>query len=552
MNKFLTIGLILLIIIINLRVETHSNTYGVCNSIRINEILANPAGADSGNEWLELYNCSTDTINLDNWKIRDKSYNTQTLEDITVNPNEYFIIYPSFSLNQSDEEVILLNSQGEIVDQMSYEETKEDKSWARIPDGIGGWVLEEPSPEKTNTQPPTEYNIIISEIYPSPETGENEWIELYNNSENTVDISNWTIEDTTNKHTIVDLYISPFSYIVIENLSITLNNSGDSIQIKDPDNNLAHALDYEETTKGQSVIWNDGQPIHTRAVTKGAKNLYVSSEDKFYDLEHYTIEEAKENNYEAPFVIAGKLLSESKGFIENKAYIHDKDHGILVNIKDINVEKYDNRTIQLCGTMKTYYGNPIFSPISGCIREAEETIEPQIMRVTSSDLKSYTDRLIQIEGMVKNIEGEEGILIADAQELKFRTSIDTVQVIKANQKYFFTGILNAKVIKGTGSYTLFVTKISNITEIEESNTNTETLGITKASNQLVLPTNLKTPSRMVAKDVFIPHKVETEYRKNSKPLISGVSVTLSLLTMIFVIKENYIQELHLDLEYPPR
>ncbi|UCC56649.1 MAG: lamin tail domain-containing protein [Gammaproteobacteria bacterium] len=41
----------------------------VSAAIVINEFLPDPSGTDSGNEWIELYNNGTSTVNIDSWAI---------------------------------------------------------------------------------------------------------------------------------------------------------------------------------------------------------------------------------------------------------------------------------------------------------------------------------------------------------------------------------------------------------------------------------------------------------------------------------------------------
>lgn len=40
--------------------------------------------------------------------------------------------------------------------------------------------------------------VVINEFYPSPNSGEQEWVELYNPSDVALDISNWIIDDVPN------------------------------------------------------------------------------------------------------------------------------------------------------------------------------------------------------------------------------------------------------------------------------------------------------------------------------------------------------------------
>lgn len=97
------------------------------------------------------------------------------------------------------------------------------------------------------------YNdIVINEIMYAPATGEPEWIELYNKTNQQISLKNWKLSDATSTITITatDRFIDPKSFIVItKDSSIlnfynvpspiikanipSLNNTGDAVVIKD-------------------------------------------------------------------------------------------------------------------------------------------------------------------------------------------------------------------------------------------------------------------------------------------------------------------------------
>src|SRR3989338_3964298 len=52
---------------------------GISNAIVINEIMADPVADESLNEWIELYNNESASINVSNWTIGDDNDN-DTLE----------------------------------------------------------------------------------------------------------------------------------------------------------------------------------------------------------------------------------------------------------------------------------------------------------------------------------------------------------------------------------------------------------------------------------------------------------------------------------------
>lgn len=95
----------------------------------------------------------------------------------------------------------------------------------------------------TTTTPPTTStasninpgDIVINEIYPAPLTGEKEWIELFNNSTSSLDLSGLillNLEGGKWATTTLSGILSPGQYLVLEDFSGSLNNSGDTVVLK--------------------------------------------------------------------------------------------------------------------------------------------------------------------------------------------------------------------------------------------------------------------------------------------------------------------------------
>ena len=108
----------------------------------ITEVMANPASvSDSYGEWFEIFNTTDSTIDVHGWSIKDLDGDEhQLLTDETTIPilaGEYFVlakngdqsqnggvnvdyVYNGYSLSNSDDEVILLDAAGAIVDEVHY------------------------------------------------------------------------------------------------------------------------------------------------------------------------------------------------------------------------------------------------------------------------------------------------------------------------------------------------------------------------------------------------------------------------------------------------
>ena len=64
--------------------------------IKINEILPNPDGSDSGQEWVELYNAGTESVRMDGWTIETASSSWSSRVSLpaetTLEPGEFYLI----------------------------------------------------------------------------------------------------------------------------------------------------------------------------------------------------------------------------------------------------------------------------------------------------------------------------------------------------------------------------------------------------------------------------------------------------------------------------
>ena len=100
-------------------------------NVKITEVFPNPSGSEEA-EFIEIWNNNNTSISLENWKLSDKS-KVITLKAITLVPGEYKAIYRSttkIALNNSSETIYLYDSNGNLVDEVSYSSTIEDYSYS--------------------------------------------------------------------------------------------------------------------------------------------------------------------------------------------------------------------------------------------------------------------------------------------------------------------------------------------------------------------------------------------------------------------------------------
>ena len=138
----------------------------------ITEIMYDPAGTDSGHEWIEVYNAGTSSIPLSNWKVYEGDANHNIVAASSggmLAPDSYAVIaesavkfesdYPeftgqlfhsAFSLDNVGATIILRDKSLDDIDTVSY-----DSAWGGLGDGnslqrepgeAGDFVPRAPSP----------------------------------------------------------------------------------------------------------------------------------------------------------------------------------------------------------------------------------------------------------------------------------------------------------------------------------------------------------------------------------------------------------------------
>jgi uncharacterized repeat protein (TIGR01451 family) len=112
-----------------------------CRHIIINEWEQNPEGTDTLKEWIELYNPTSQTVNIGGWKLLDSYYGKSVSipAGTVIVPDGYqlFTWTNGSLINSYTTSISLLDSAGREVDRTSL--AKDDKNnnlcWARFPNG---------------------------------------------------------------------------------------------------------------------------------------------------------------------------------------------------------------------------------------------------------------------------------------------------------------------------------------------------------------------------------------------------------------------------------
>ncbi len=282
------------------------------------------AGTKASDEFVELYNSGTESVDISGWSLRKKSIgditatgsSLKTFNSLDSLPAHGYLLWAnsgsifrdhadtttgsSLSDNNS---LALYSKDGQLVDSLTwgtghalpYSPTlfgnpDESEGFVRDPTSLA-WIKTSNltptnaqgelfkvavSPTETSTSP---YRVLINEVLPNPkEKGDTgEFIELYNPGGETVNLSGWEIHDAsvTGKYIFPsDIHIAPLSYLVVtdQEFSLSLNNSNEVIALWDREQRLVHRVSYEKTKEGVALNFVAGILRGARKPTPGALN----------------------------------------------------------------------------------------------------------------------------------------------------------------------------------------------------------------------------------------------------------------------------------------
>ena len=181
-------------------------------NVVINEFMAHTDFIDpvnypdyDSNDWIELYNSGIDDVYLDsNWYLSDDSdqLNKWPLPSIQLPANNFVSfdeisgfhspISSGFGLDKAGEEIFLSylpgNGQDRVIDCIEFEGQANSVSLGRFPDGMSDWLAFAPSTRDTANANPIEH-LVISEFMYHPDESQIEYIEIFNPTDSTVNLS---------------------------------------------------------------------------------------------------------------------------------------------------------------------------------------------------------------------------------------------------------------------------------------------------------------------------------------------------------------------------
>lgn len=143
----------------NVAIPTAPSTGVVINEVMPDNNSTATDEAGQYEDWIELHNNTPTSVNLGLWFVSDswfEPYKWRLPVGTSIPGNGYLIVWcdedegqgdehTNFKLNDQNESVLLLNADSMLVDETSWTDMPEDQGWARVPNGSGPFVVQDPT-----------------------------------------------------------------------------------------------------------------------------------------------------------------------------------------------------------------------------------------------------------------------------------------------------------------------------------------------------------------------------------------------------------------------
>jgi hypothetical protein len=260
-------------------------------AIKLNEVYSR--GTTDAPDWVEIYNTSANPVDVSGFKIYDSGGHAGTkakkeLPANTVIPaNGFYVVVTdnagdasAFGLSSGGEIVWLEDATGAMVDTVAFPAMTATQSYQRIQDG-GIWKLSSPL-----TRGATNVAVKMNEIYSRGITADPDWIELYNNTADTVNISHYKIYDSggqagtkAKKLVPAGTKLVPKGYLVIvvddgTESAFGLSSGGEKVWLEDSTGVVVDSVAFAamQTTESYSRVPDGGLWQLSSVITRGSTN----------------------------------------------------------------------------------------------------------------------------------------------------------------------------------------------------------------------------------------------------------------------------------------
>lgn len=270
------------------------------SEIVLNEIYSRGTAADP--DWIEIYNSSASEVNISGFKIYDSggqsgSKTKKLFPTGSLIPAKGFLVIvvddgdaTGFGLSSSGEKVWFENAAGTPIDSIEFPGFSSTQSYSRIPDG-GNWAVVDSITRGAinnvgNPNPGPAANIMMNEIYARGTVADPDWIEIYNTTLSSVDISGYKIYDSGGQSGSKAKKLFPsgstipakgFLVIVTDDADATgfgLSSSGEKVWFENTAGTILDSVEFPAHSASQSYgrIPDGGNWQLLNSITKGLTN----------------------------------------------------------------------------------------------------------------------------------------------------------------------------------------------------------------------------------------------------------------------------------------
>jgi hypothetical protein len=290
--------------------------------VRINEIRVTGGSGKTKQDFVELYNFDDEEVDISGWSLRkntkpisndkklDESSSVFSFKEKTILKKGEFFVWANSQDDYAEgidadgstksgsvsdgNEILLVNENDKIIDSIVLPEKAEKREYAfDEKDGKWKWVCNG-TPGKENDFGGFEgqKTIRLSEILASPT--DEEFIEIENFGDKSIDVATWTIADKSKEKTIGDIFnkdqdgngsketvmINPGALLAIasSDSKIAINDSDETIEIRDPCGEIVDTFSYEKSTKEKSWAFDGEKWRETPYVKSGKENVFPESQ----------------------------------------------------------------------------------------------------------------------------------------------------------------------------------------------------------------------------------------------------------------------------------
>ena len=252
-------------------------------------------GKNEKDEFIEIYNSTEKDINLKELPLKlhiisssgkDVSKTLNFLDE-AIGAHKYFLI--ATSAYTGDEKISArysssgntLVKNGVVYISTSSKENEDVLDYVYC---IEGYPHKELEDEESDT---AEYSskISITELLPNPADGGDEYIELYNNSDEKIELKNWSLHDASEFGEYIfsaEDEIESEEYLAVygETFKFALNNGGDEkITLYDPNKKRVFEVAYKSSKKGVSYNFDGEKWRWSSFLTPGTENIFEEIPD---------------------------------------------------------------------------------------------------------------------------------------------------------------------------------------------------------------------------------------------------------------------------------